>query len=641
MLTIQVLIWYNTLYTSMNQLGTKGSEAMSSIFATKPLVKSVLLIALLVLCSLSLSGCRNGDDSGFSPDIEIIDSPKQTPISTEQPLQKPAFELGSLVYDEPSSLDSRDGYDTLVRTDNASYLYASETDLDILESIREIEIIIAAAQEIDIHPSAEICFYFTQEDQPIKTEFSPWQGKWKANIYAEDLSNQGIVIYLLTGGNLPAWLCAGLELYYLEEYDLVDSSIAGFSRNDASLWQEHADGKGLPLFGDEWFVPGLIEDELSGSIQAIANAFVSYISETGQLQKLVMLYMNEATIRAAETMKKELWRAFVENNNEIPDTDGFFMVQYHYEQSKISEPNHQQLQAALINPHRFSILSEHSRIYFDSEELTLEDAELYVYEAEQSIIYVKEWFNYESGNRFAVILQSSVLDAFPGGLYIGNNTIIIRNDVETPQKGFGTTLAHEATHAVEDILGLKSNLPDAPFRFNRWHVATNHFQEGIATMLQYLYLMDSLDHEHAAGFATLFIQALNELYGQDGMIVYDRFAHTVENEPVTIDAATFLDISALLTLRDFDFNFEELIATESKDAVLKKFLHTLVIYDDQFQEGTHYTLFPSFVMYLYEQSNSKDDFIRAYADINLMEEVYGKDILGMLYEWYERFADFL
>jgi len=125
------------------------------------------------------------------------------------------------------------------------------------------------------------------------------------------------------------------------------------------------------------------------------------------------------------------------------------------------------------------------------------------------------------------------------------------------------------------------------------------------------------------------------------LIVYDRFARTIEYGPARKDVAAYLDIIALDSLLNVDLSFEELIATESKDAVLKKFLHTLVIYDDQFQEGTHYTLFPSFVMYLYEQANSKDDFIRAYADINLMEEVYGKDILGMLYEWYERFADFL
>ena len=61
------------------------------------------------------------------------------------------------------------------------------------------------------------------------------------------------------------------------------------------------------------------------------------------------------------------------------------------------------------------------------------------------------------------------------------------------------TLAHEATHAVEDILGLKSNLPDAPFRLNRWSSARNHFQEGIATMLGIFYVMESEDQELMPG----------------------------------------------------------------------------------------------------------------------------------------------
>ena len=89
----------------MNQPGTKGAEAVKNIFSTKPLARPVLLIALLVLCSLSLSGCRNGDDSGFPPEIDIINSPIQTTINTDQPLHKLTFELGLLEYDEPSSSD--------------------------------------------------------------------------------------------------------------------------------------------------------------------------------------------------------------------------------------------------------------------------------------------------------------------------------------------------------------------------------------------------------------------------------------------------------------------------------------------------------------------------------------------------------
>jgi len=617
----------------MNQTGTRGVEVMNNVFLSKSFAKFVILIALLLLCSMSLSGCRNTNAPDLSPDLppEIItaDSSIQPPIITDQPQQKPTFELGLLEYDEPASYDLRDGYDTLVRTENASYLYASETGLDIVESIREIEIIIAEANELDIHPSAELWFCFSPEDEQIKTDFSPWQGRWRANIYPDDLSNQGIVIYLLTGGKLPAWLSAGLELYLLGEYDLVDSGKTGFSRHDASLWHEEATGKGLPLFGDEWFIPGLIRDELSGSIHPIAEAFVHYISETGQLQNLVMLYMDESTIQAAEAIKKELWWAFVENHSEMPGTDDLFMVQYRYNQNKISDNRLRSLQSVLVDYHLFSILSEHSRLYFGAEEWTLEDARLYVDATERGIVFVKEWFGFEHGNRFEIILQSSVSEVGFLGVHVGNGIIVIRIDDEILQNDYSFIIAHEATHAIEDIFGIRTNLPDARIRKSTGSGSRNHFSEGLASMLQYIYLLDYSDHELAALYSTLTFQLVNDYFGQEAMEICGRFARTVEFDPVRIDAAAYLDFNALLTLMYFDYNFEELIAPESKDAVLYKFLRTPVVFDDQSEFDTHYTLFPSFVMYLYEQANSKEDFIRAYADINLMEEVYGKDILGM------------
>jgi len=611
------------------------------MFPHKPLARPVLLIALLMLCSLCLSGCRNGTEPEFSPDIITTDSAIQTPIISDQSQHKPTFELGLLEYDEPASYDIRDGYDTLVRTENASYLYASETDVDIVESIRETEILIAVAQELDIRPAAELWFCFAHEEQPVKTEFWRWQSRWRANIYPEDSSNQGIIIYLLTGGRLPAWLCAGLELCILEEYDLADSSITGFSRYDASRWHEKAARKGLPLFGDEWFVPGMIKDELSVNIHSIAGAFVSYISETGQLQNLVLLYMDDTTIQAAETMKKDLWREFVENDIEMPGTDELFFVQYLYNQNKISDYRLQSLQSVLVGHHMFSILAQHSRLYFGTEEWTLEDARLFVYATERGIFFIKDWFDFERGNRFEVILQSPFPAVGYLGVCVGNGIIVIGIDNVVLQYGYISTLAHEVTHAAADLFGIETNLPDARFRSSTGSVARNHFAEGLARMLQYIYLLDYPDPELSAYYSAQASQLVNDHFGKDAMDVYDRFARTVGYDPARIDAAAFLDIDALVTLKYFDFDFEELIAPESKDAVLYRFLRTPVVYDDQSQYGTHYTLFPSFIMYLFEQSNSKDDFIRAYTDISLMEEVYGKDILGMLYEWYERFVDFL
>jgi hypothetical protein len=43
----------------------------------------------------------------------------------------------------------------------------------------------------------------------------------------------------------------------------------------------------------------------------------------------------------------------------------------------------------------------------------------------------------------------------------------------------------------------------------------------------------------------------------------------------------------------------------------------------------------SFLYYLFDYNDSKEDLRRVYADISLMEEVYGTDIDSMITKWLE------
>jgi hypothetical protein len=96
------------------------------------------------------------------------------------------------------------------------------------------------------------------------------------------------------------WLCAGLELYWMNINDMPMPD---------GIDPDRAVDGGLHGFGDEWFIPGLLADEPPLHMLSIAYAFVRYISEAGALEDLVSSYFHARRIPAEEA-RVTLWADF-------------------------------------------------------------------------------------------------------------------------------------------------------------------------------------------------------------------------------------------------------------------------------------------------------------------------------------------
>ena len=176
------------------------------------------------------------------------------------------------------------GFVSKTSTENAEYYFNTTNDSHNKTFVNQTEIIIRNMQDyLDIPRKEKTIQIYLNRDGEI-----PFNNSLTRIVVSEDRENsQGAIVSYLSDYKLPAWLCVGLELYWQDDREEGKSSelFVGSIRK----WIETAKSWEYPDFGDAWFIPNYLEEEIREA-QQIALMFIQYLDHEKQLESVVDIF---------------------------------------------------------------------------------------------------------------------------------------------------------------------------------------------------------------------------------------------------------------------------------------------------------------------------------------------------------------
>lgn len=490
------------------------------------------------------------------------------------------FELDPLVFDASTSY----GYDSKALTSNAEYFFSGGTEEENTELARSAEIIIATARNLygmeplTTQSRSSVRVYFSESNDMAEVNISGL----RVTINPADENRHGAVMFLMSKGKLPAWLCAGLELYWLDRYGIegleIDKEI------NISEWADAAAGEGLPWLGDEWFVPGLIESDLAAKAPSAAYAFVKLLEENGKLAEFVALYLDGEKNPEAEAASSAA----------LP-----FRYLYSFRYLSMEDAS-------------FRIYGVHGEYNFMGTGWGLEKVVNYVNFMEDGIKYVKDWFNYDYDTPLFVTLslephrQRPGIGGYGGLIMRGRYGFCLFNrDIYSIADSI-----HEAVHALNYAMGELST--------GFAYYSRSFLIEGLASAVTYQFIDGNA--LCADEFVNTFIPQVVASDGERGFgltdlpDIYEKLAGRAYTEE-PFDFRLYLDAYATCALNDAaaDENF--------------------VSFHDSYDYMNNYQTSESFVLYLLNYRGTSEDFRKIYADMSLVKEVYGVELSELIGDW--------
>lgn len=125
------------------------------------------------------------------------------------------------IQNKVSAAYSSRGYDQMAVTEHANYYFQSQANFDEMELIKRSEIILQTAiEQYHIQPMVsdiKICF----QDNSVR--YLGLRKPTYVEINSNDEAQVGMLLYFISGGKLPVWLCSGLERYWVNLYDGTNS----------------------------------------------------------------------------------------------------------------------------------------------------------------------------------------------------------------------------------------------------------------------------------------------------------------------------------------------------------------------------------------------------------------------------------
>lgn len=543
-------------------------------------LKAIAFITFITMLLVSGTACQNSKET------------KQP----EQTGQKLSMEYEEIIITGAAS----SGYDSTAKTSGAQYYFSYGTEEEKTKLAKSVETLLAVAAEQYNHtPSRGIEVYFTRNGSAASLKVSRNQ----VIINLDDQTQLGTFFQIISEGKLPAWLCAGLELYWLDVYGYERFAID--KHEDVSAWVNGTEAKGMPKFGDEWFVTGFAGEGLYESFPSITYAFVKYLQESGQLSELVKAYLydgeiNLAKAEPAEEFRAAAWEAFTGQKQAAANT---LFFRYLYGSNIFTAENT-----------LFAVYGTQGHYYYvgtDWQYDTVIEKSRFI---ESGIKYVKDWFGYEYDKPMPVFLtvEENVGNPVRGGVM----RLFNAKNFET-RYGFCLyqcnsctilTALHEAVHALtfnmnEHTSGFISG--GRPF-----------LEEGLCDVVMYQYAIDN--EMSLADFADTFSVFANGYLADmvnEKLIVYEEITGRSYTD-VPSDFRAYSDASAIHKMNVY-FSYYGSNNGYDKDSI--EFMND-------------YDTAASFILYLLDKG-TKDDFRKIYSKMSLMEEVYGQDLYGMIAEW--------
>jgi len=407
---------------------------------------------------------------------------------------------------------------------------------------------------------------------------------------------------MASGRNLPAWFSAGLELYVLSQNGIETVAI-DYTIN-AVHWYVNAVARSLPPLGDEWFIPGFIDDAVTTETLSVAYAFVRYLSEAGKLEGLIEIYM-QADPWAAENAWAALWASFTgATQTNVQDV----IFRFNYNAPARGIPDSARVRIA------FTTLTPYSLNYFTPSYWPWELANEITAIADEAILFVGDWLGYHHSQLITNIHRAPpFLGGSAGGGWAHSRERATTNFFEKEDGEFQLSymegvIAHELTHVVLrwhpylNTRNFRSGFPTTPLL-----PGADVFEEGLCTLIGRLFIAETGNEKFALETSQDILRRLMD----EGYLPPDSYTNRrATREEIIVD----VHFSALRF-----FEIEELLEAREQGEPLA-------------------VLFPwtptaSFFFYLLEYHGTEADLFLVYEDISLFEEVYGYDIYDMVTHW--------
>ena len=260
----------------------------------------------------------------------------------------------------------------------------------------------------------------------------------------------------------------------------------------------------------------------------------------------------------------------------------------------------------------FVIEGRHGTYHFSDKEMPLVKACEYVEAFESGLKFAKDFLRINRPNPLDLYFyQDDMLARY--GAEITNGGGVAAGYIGYVDYDYSVTLSpfdaahvmmHEASHALCGLTRFIHGFPMAQ-ESSPPQILTNP-EEGLATML-----------EHMFGYEN---RRLHDVY------IYHYTEGGFNSPEGALDMV--YDVAAALNhlayRRSFQSDdFQNYLADGNRYAVLHSYYSAA-----------------SFLNFLFEQS-ATEDFLRAYADSDLMEEIYGKGLDGMIEDWMAYMEDFI
>lgn len=248
----------------------------------------------------------------------------------------------------------------------------------------------------------------------------------------------------------------------------------------------------------------------------------------------------------------------------------------------------------------FVVTTEQGKYHFSDPEMPLDTVYEYIEAFDAGVKYAQEWFGQDNVMLDIYFIQRDLAAEYgsddsgiTGSGADGVVWVEYDSALELPPPTFlaSHVLMHESIHALCDVHAETSNFPRRPEPYPFFW--SELFEEGLATML-----------EHSYGYSS---GRLHDVY------MYHYTQGGSASSAGALDEANNI-AEALNHLALFSLEEEEFYDELPYDIL-----------------QSYYTS-ASFLYWLLDHG-SKEDFRLVYADIGLMEEVYGKNMNDMIKEW--------
>jgi len=538
------------------------------------------LLFLLILCMISfITGCTNNKP----PEVESI-ATHELASEADNPLES-GSDISAWI--ELPSINIEPGVSegvTKAETETSSYEFhgRAEEENIRLAHINEIAVLVLR-HEYGYSPPKGRLIHFIEEE-------GIWIGELSLEVQQIVASNGrtvinpdsprsvGALFYGSSRNLLPAWLSAGLELYWSDRFGF--ERIAFDKELDLNAWKLKAED--VPAFGDVWFEVSNAESRLSAVF-----SFVQWLDEKAMLNEIVRAYLADKQAEG-DLLFADAWLQFT--GQDIRG-DFFFDSRLRYLYGTYLRTFNLDTQTYDFDDFAFSALTDQAYYFFDClfwGDNIFKDMEEFINAIDTQYAYAKQWLGFEDAAPIPTRIPFKRRAGATGGAEY----------VSLPGGGNWGVAVHEAFHHL--------------LHFNNIHPEFKWLDEGLPEAIGFIYA-----YEDTEVYAPLHYYVVTGRNNYDGTFDFIRHAHMM-----ALQAVNYFEehdrYGRRYTQRDGQLG----IRAEDKPSDFPQgFLNT-------------YRTSASFVLYMLE-IGSKEDFMRLYVDTSVAEELYGKDFNSLYEQWLE------